>query len=62
VTASADLGGIIRLHSAFKEFFEPLGSNDPRADFFTIYRRKSDEFDKDYSRSMMRTSTHHSSS
>jgi len=38
------------LHSALKEFFEPLRTNDSRADFFAIYRKESDEFDRDYTR------------
>ena len=38
------------LHSALKEFFEPLRTNDPRADFFSIYRRESNEFDRDYAK------------
>jgi len=38
------------LHSALKEFFEPLRTNDPRADFFAVYRKESDEFDRDYAR------------
>jgi len=36
--------------SARKEFFEPLRSNDPRADFFAVYRKESDEIDRDYAR------------
>jgi len=40
----------LSLHSALKEFFEPLRSNDPRADFFAVYRKQSDEFDRDYAR------------
>ena len=36
------------IHSALKEFFEPLRTNDPRADFFAAYRKESDEFDRDY--------------
>ena len=38
------------LHSALKEFFEPLRTNDSRADFFAVYRKESDEFDRDYTR------------
>jgi len=38
----------LSLHSALKEFFEPLRSNDPRADFFAVYRKEADEFDRDY--------------
>ena len=38
------------LHSALKEFIEPLRTNDPRTDFFAIYRRESEEFDRDYAR------------
>ena len=36
------------LHSALKEFFDPLRTNDLRTDFFAVYRRESEEFDKDY--------------
>jgi hypothetical protein len=32
------------------EFFDPLRSNDSRADFFAVYRRESEEFDRDYAR------------
>jgi hypothetical protein len=38
------------LHSALKEFFEPLRTNDPRTDFFAIYRKESGEFDRDYAK------------
>jgi len=38
------------LHSALKEFLEPLRTNDPRTDFFAAYRRESEEFDRDYAR------------
>ena len=38
------------LHSALKEFFEPLRTNDPRTDFFAVYRRESEEFDRDYAK------------
>jgi len=36
------------LHSTLKEFFDPLRTNDSRADFFTVYRRESGDFDRDY--------------
>ena len=36
------------LHAVLKEFLEPLRTNDSRTDFFTIYRRESGEFDRDY--------------
>jgi hypothetical protein len=35
------------LHSALKEFFDPLKTNDPRTDFFAVYRRESGKFDRD---------------
>ena len=38
------------LHSALKEFFEPLRTNGSKTDFFTIYRRESGEFDRDYAK------------
>ena len=36
------------LHSALKEFIEPLRTGDSRADFFTTYRKQSEEFDRDH--------------
>jgi hypothetical protein len=27
-----------------------LRSNDPRADFFAVYRKEADEFDRDYAK------------
>ncbi|KAF9781602.1 hypothetical protein BJ322DRAFT_232648 [Thelephora terrestris] len=36
------------LHSALKEFFDPLRTGDSRTDFFALYRRESEEFDRDY--------------
>ena len=36
------------LHSALKEFFDPLRTNDSRTDFFAVYRRESAEFDRDH--------------
>ncbi|KAF9643512.1 hypothetical protein BDM02DRAFT_1442062 [Thelephora ganbajun] len=36
------------LHSALKEFFDPLRTNDPRTDFYAVYRRESADFDRDY--------------
>jgi len=38
------------LHSALKEFFDPLRTDDSRADFFAVYRRESGEFDRDYAK------------
>ena len=36
------------LHSALREFFDPLRTSDSRTDFFAMYRREADEFDRDY--------------
>ena len=38
------------LHSALKEFFDPLRTNDSRADFFAVYHKESGEFDRDYAK------------
>ena len=38
------------LRPALKEFFDPLRTNDSRADFFAIYRRESGEFDREYAK------------
>jgi len=33
-----------------KKFIEPPRTNDPRTDFFALYRREFEEFDGDYAR------------
>jgi len=38
------------IHATLKEFFQPFRSNDTRADFFAVYRKESEEFDRDYAR------------
>lgn len=38
------------LHSSLKEFIEPLRTGNPRADFFTVYRKESDVYDREYAR------------
>ena len=38
------------IHSALKDFFQPLGVNDTRADSFAVYRRESEEFDRGYAK------------
>ena len=38
------------LHSALKEFFDPLRTNNSRADFFSVYRKESEEFDREYTK------------
>jgi len=35
------------LRSALKEFFDPLKANNPRADFYAVYRKESGEIDRD---------------
>ena len=35
------------LLSALKGFFEPLRTADPRTDFFAVYRKESEGFDKE---------------
>ena len=37
-------------HAALKEFFQPLRSNDTRAEFLAVYRKESEEFDRDHAR------------
>ena len=38
------------INSALKEFFQPSRTNNTRADFFAVYRKESEEFDRDYTR------------
>ena len=49
-TAKAEITSFHSLHSALKEFFEPLRKGNPRADFFAVYRKESEEFDREYAR------------
>ena len=39
-----------RLHAALEEFFDPLRTNNSRADFFAVYRKQSNAFDREYMR------------
>lgn len=42
---------LVSLHSVWrKEFFETLSTNNPRADFFVVYHKESDVFDREYAR------------
>ena len=50
ITAGARITLDHSLHSALKEFFEPLRTNNSRADFFAVYRKESNEFDREYTR------------
>ena len=50
VTARQLLISHSSLHSALKEFFDPLRTDDSRTDFFAVYRRESGEFDRDYAK------------
>jgi len=38
------------VHSALKEFFNPLRTGDSRTDFFAIYQKESEEFDRGYTK------------
>ena len=49
-TAEQGLNPAYSLHSALKEFFEPLRTDNPRADFFAVYRKESDVFDREYAK------------
>ena len=33
---------------ALRTFFQPIKTNDPRLDFYTIYNREATEYDLDY--------------
>jgi len=50
LTAGQRLTSKSSIHSALREFFEPLRTNDSRADFFAVYRKESGEFDRDYAK------------
>ena len=36
------------LQEALRMFFQPLKTDDPRVDFYTMYKRESSEYDTDY--------------
>jgi len=35
------------LRSVLREFFDPRRTNNPRTDFYAVYRKESGEFDRD---------------
>jgi hypothetical protein len=45
VTSPYSLYSVLNL-----EFLEPLRTNNSRADFFVVYHKESDEFDREYTR------------
>ena len=49
-TDEAGIEPAYSLHAALKEFFEPLRTDNPRADFFAVYRKESDVFDREYAK------------
>ena len=36
------------LQDALKVFFQPIKSDDPRVDFYTMYKKEATEYDTDY--------------
>ena len=36
------------LQEALRSFFQPIKSDDPRLDFYTMYKREAIEYDTDY--------------
>ena len=36
------------LQDALRSFFQPIKTDDPRVDFYTMYRREATEYDMDY--------------
>ena len=35
-------------HDALRTFFKPIKSEDPRLDFYTVYKREATDYDADY--------------
>jgi len=36
------------LQDALRSFFQPIKTDDPRVDFYTMYKREATEYDMDY--------------
>ena len=36
------------IHDALRNFIPPIKTDDPRVDFYTMYKRESTEYDADY--------------
>jgi len=36
------------LQDALRSFFQPIKNDDPRVDFYTMYKREATEYDADY--------------
>ena len=36
------------IQEALRMYFQPIKNDDPRADFFTMYKREAVEYDTDY--------------
>ena len=36
------------LHDALRAFFKPIKNDDPRLDFYTVYKREATDYDTDY--------------
>jgi hypothetical protein len=36
------------LRDALRTFFQPIKTDDPRLDFYLMYKKESDEYDMDY--------------
>jgi hypothetical protein len=39
---------VISFQDALRAFFQPLKTDDPRLNFYTIYKREATEYDMDY--------------
>ena len=42
------LNGSYSIEDALREFLQPIKTNDPRIDFYTVYKREATEYDTDY--------------
>ena len=47
-TSLASLTAELSLQDALRTFFQPIKTNDPRVDFYTMYKREATEHDADY--------------
>lgn len=36
------------LHDALRMFFQPIKNDDPRLDFYTMYKKEAGQYDADY--------------
>jgi hypothetical protein len=45
------------IQEALRMYLQPIKNDDPKLDFYTMYKRETTEYDTEYMQNTMRTST-----